>query len=63
MEYIKMENHMINKYERTNLFIMDKELWAWIKYRSETLGYNSFSEYLFDLAKIDREKNLLKKER
>ncbi len=53
---------MINKYERTTVFIIDKELWAWASYRSKTLGYISVSEYLFELMKIDREKGIIKKE-
>ena len=61
-EVNKMDDNMINKYERTTTFIIDKELWAWGAYRAKTLGYNSISEYLFDLMKADREKNLLKKE-
>lgn len=56
-----MEEIMINKYERTNIFVIDQELWAWASYRSKTLGYKSTSEYLFDLIKLDREKDLLKK--
>lgn len=56
-----MEKLMINKYERTTMFVIDKELWQWVKYHAETLGYASASEYLFDLAKLDREKDILNK--
>lgn len=56
-----MGQKVINKYDRTNIFVIDKELWAWASYRAKTLGYNSTSEYLFELMKIDREKDLLKR--
>jgi prophage antirepressor-like protein len=49
--------------ERTNIYITDEELWAWAQYRAKTLGYKITSEYLFALVKLDREKDLLKKER
>ncbi|MEM2292730.1 MAG: hypothetical protein QXS74_08290 [Nitrososphaeria archaeon] len=47
---------MLRKYPKTNLFIIDEELWKWAKYRASVLGYNSVSEYLFDLIRRDREK-------
>jgi prophage antirepressor-like protein len=46
---------------RTNVYIVDDELWAWAQYRAKTLGYATTSEYLFDLVKLDKEKLLLKK--
>ncbi len=52
---------MIHKHKRTNIFLVDEELWAWAQYRAKTLGYASSSDYLFDLIKLDKEKNLLKK--
>lgn len=54
---------MIEKYKRTNLFIIDEEVWNWAQYRSKTLGYRSTSEYLFDLIKLDRNEDLLGKEK
>ena len=51
-----MDETMIRKYPRTNIFIIDEELWAWAQYRAKTLGKASVSEYLFDLIKADREK-------
>ena len=51
-----MDETMIRKYPRTNIFIIDEELWAWAQYRAKTLGKDSVSEYLFDLIKADREK-------
>ena len=51
---------MIRKFERTNIFIIDKELWAYAAYRAKVLGYGSTSEYLFELIKLDKEKNILK---
>ncbi len=52
---------MIRKHKRTNIFLIDEELWAWAQYRAKTLGYESSSDYLFDLIKLDKEKNILKK--
>lgn len=40
---------MKEKYPRTNIFIIDKELWNWAQYRAKTLGFKSVSEYIFDL--------------
>jgi hypothetical protein len=52
---------MMRRYKRTNLFVVDEELWAWAQYRAKLLGYESVAEYLFDLMKLDREKDLLKR--
>jgi prophage antirepressor-like protein len=57
------ESKMLRKYERTNIFIIDKELWAWAQYRAKTLGYQSTSEYIFDLIKLDKEETLLKQKK
>lgn len=46
---------MIRKYSRTNIFILDEELWAWAQYRAKALGKSSVSEYIFDLIQKDRE--------
>ncbi|MGC8849272.1 MAG: hypothetical protein ACP5K1_03465 [Candidatus Bathyarchaeia archaeon] len=54
---------MIEKYKRTNLFIIDEEAWNWAQYRSKTLGYRSTSEYLFELIKLDRREDVLGKEK
>jgi hypothetical protein len=58
-----MGQKVIHKYERTNIFMIDKELWAWASYRAKTLGFNSASEYLFELIKLDKQKDILKKEK
>jgi hypothetical protein len=55
-----MVNETIRKYNRTNIFIINEELWAWAQYRAKTLGYGSTSEYIFDLIKLDKKENLLK---
>jgi prophage antirepressor-like protein len=55
-----MVNETIRKYNRTNIFIINEELWAWAQYRAKTLGYSSTSEYIFDLIKLDKKENLLK---
>ena len=50
----------IRKHKRTNIFVINEELWAWAQYRAKTLGYDSASPYLFDLIKLDKDKDLLK---
>jgi len=52
---------LIEKYSKTNLFIIDENLWKWAKYRAEVLGLKSVAEYLFQLIKLDKDKELLKK--
>jgi len=58
-----MEVEMQRKYNRTNIFIIDPETWAWAQYRAKTLDYRSASEYIFKLIKLDKEKNLLKQKK
>ena len=48
---------MIEKYSRTNIFILDKELMNWAQYRARQLGRDSVSEYLFDLIREDKKKS------
>ena len=43
------------KYQRSNIFIIDVELWAWAKYHAEIKGFNSVSKYIFNLIKKDKE--------
>jgi hypothetical protein len=50
---------MIEKYKRTNLFIIDEETWNWAQYRAKTLGYQSASEYVFKLIELDRRDRIL----
>jgi len=45
---------LIRKYAKTNLFIIDEELWKWAKYRASILGFNSVSEYIFELIRKDK---------
>jgi hypothetical protein len=47
---------MQQKYAKTNLFIIDEDLWKWAKYRASILGFKSVSEYVFELIKSDKEK-------
>ena len=47
---------MIEKYTRTNIFVLDKELWNWAQYRAKQLGKTSVSQYLFDLIREDKKK-------
>ena len=58
-----MESKVIRKYKRTNIFVVDLELWAWSQYRAKTLGYESVSEYLFNLIRLDKQKNILNEEK
>ena len=51
-----MVTEMQRKYARTNIFIMDDELWAWAQYKTKLLGFKSVSEYIFKLLKIEKEK-------
>ena len=51
-----METEMQRKYSRTNIFIMDDELWAWAQYKAKLLGHKSVSEYIFELIKAEKEK-------
>ncbi|UCD26762.1 MAG: hypothetical protein JSV75_01165 [Candidatus Bathyarchaeota archaeon] len=44
------------KYARTNIFIVDKELWAWAQYKAKLLGFKSVSEYIFQLIIEEKEK-------
>jgi len=52
---------LIHRHRRTNIFLIDEELWAWAQYRAKTLGYKSSSDYLFDLIRLDKERNILKR--
>jgi len=45
----------VKKHPKTNLFVIDENLWKWAKYRASILGYRSVSEYIFDLIRKDRE--------
>ena len=58
-----MESKVIRKHKRTNIFIIDAELWAWAQYRAKVLGYKSVSEYLFELIKVDKKNAMLKEKR
>jgi len=53
---------MMKRYpKRTNIYIIDEELWAWAQYRSKILGYPSVSTYIFELIKLDKDKELISK--
>lgn len=53
---------MPRKQNRTNIYIVDEESWAWAQYRSKTLGYSTTSDYIFDLIKLDKEQKIIKKD-
>lgn len=45
----------MKKPSRTTLFVVEKEEWVNAKSIAEKMGYNSVSEYIFDLLKANRE--------
>lgn len=47
--------------KRTNLYIMDEELWAWAAYKAKLLNFGSVADYVFELIKMDKEKGILKR--
>jgi len=51
---------LAKKHPKTNIFIIDKDLWKWAKYKAEVLGLKSVAEYVFLLIKLDKEKTLIK---
>ena len=51
-----MAKEVQRKYARTNIFIIDEELWAWAQYKAKLQGYKSVSEYIFELIKAENEK-------
>ena len=51
-----MAKEMRRQYTRTNIFILDDELWAWAQYKAKLLGFKSVSEYIFQLIKAEKEK-------
>lgn len=52
---------LIKKYNKTNIFIINEELWKWAKYKADLLNLESISEYLFRLIELDKEKDIIKK--
>lgn len=58
---LTVTNSMPRTQKRTNIYITDEELWAWAQYRAKTLGYKVTSEYIANLIKIDREKEIAEK--
>lgn len=50
-----MVKAVVREQKRTNIYVVDEELYAWAQYRAKLLGYDSVSEYLFDLIKGDKE--------
>jgi len=44
---------MEKTYSRTNIYIISDKLWKWAKFRADTLGKNSVSEYIFKLINLD----------
>jgi len=42
------------KYPKTNLYVIDRELWEWAKYKGRSQGL-SVSEYIFELIRKERE--------
>ncbi|MGA2682050.1 MAG: hypothetical protein ABSF44_09655 [Candidatus Bathyarchaeia archaeon] len=46
--------------KRTNLYVLDEKLWAWASYKTKLLSYHSVAEYVFELIRLDKEKDILK---
>jgi hypothetical protein len=61
MKEIMVTEEMPRQQKRTNIYIPDEETWAWAQYRAKILGYETTSDYLFDLIKFDKQNNILKK--
>lgn len=53
---------MPRQHARTNIYVIDDELWDWAQYRAKRLKCETTSNYLFELIKMDKEKDLIKKE-
>jgi len=49
---------MYKKHPRTNIFIINNELWAWAQYKTKLLGLRSTSEYIFQLIEKDKKLDL-----
>jgi len=45
---------MERKYSRTNIYLINEELWKWAKFRANKLCKTSVSEYLFELIRLDK---------
>ena len=54
-----LDQEMRTPKKRTNLAVLDEELWNWAKFESRGLKYSSVAEYVFQLIKNDKEANLL----
>ena len=42
------------RYPKTNLYIIDRELWTWAKKVAEDMGFRSVSEFVFHLIEKER---------
>jgi len=42
-------------HSKTNLYVLDRELWEWAKYRGKLEGL-TISKYIFELIKKERSK-------
>jgi hypothetical protein len=51
---------LIRQYPRTNIFIIDQDLWNWAQYKAKTLGKDSVSEYIFELIELDKKSDIIK---
>ncbi len=40
--------------------IVEDELWSWAQYRAELLGFESVTDYVFKLIRMDRERRIIK---
>lgn len=53
-------NKMEKNYKRTNVYVINKEMWNWAQYQAKNLGHKSVSEYLFKLIEKDKTSKKIK---
>ncbi len=53
------EPEQLTDYSRTNIFILDEELWNWAKFQSKNRHQTSVSEYIFQLIRNEKKTNNL----
>ena len=56
---VLQENMGKLNHPRTTLFVIDRDIWIDAKAKSESIGYDSVSEYLFSLLRSDLERHLI----
>lgn len=50
----------MGRFRKTSIYIVDEDLWRWAKYfRAELEEYPSVGHYIFELIKMDYERDLI----